>query len=202
MEVDGAQGEPILDAALLVLAGGESRRMGRPKTLLPVAGKTLIEWQVSRLQAGFAQTLIAVAAPEQLPASLRDLAILDEVRGSGPLGGMLAGLAHARADMVFAVAVDMPHVSAAHARLLAPHLAGHEAAVPRSPRGAEPLCALYARAPARRAAEAALAAGELSLRDVLARLDVSFVDAGAFERALRNLNTPAEYEAFLGGLRP
>ena len=38
-----------LTATLLILAGGESRRMGQPKPLLPVGSTTLIEWVVARL---------------------------------------------------------------------------------------------------------------------------------------------------------
>lgn len=179
-----------------MLAGGESRRMGRSKALLPVAGRTLVEWQFSRLGPSFLETLIAVAAPEQLPARLRALAVMDSTPGRGPLAGLEAGLKRAESELVFAMAVDMPYVHPSHANRLAGLLGGHEAAVPLSDRGADPLCALYRRSAALAAASAALAAGELRLTDLLRRLDVAEVDAALLGDALTNLNTPADYEAF------
>lgn len=194
MEVDRAQVEPRIEATLLLLAGGSSRRMGRPKQVLPFAGTTLIEWQVSRLRGAFAETLIAVASPDQLPEALQSLAVLDDPSGRGPLGGLRAGLAAAAWPVVFALACDVPSLSATQAEQLAKQLAPHvDAVVPRSPRGPEPLAAAYRRDPTRQAAEAALAAGELRLSDLLGRLEVVYRDLPA----LTNLNAPSDYEAFL-----
>jgi len=55
----------VLDATLLVLAGGASRRMGRPKALLPVAGTTL----VAASPATITVTISAAPASPVIPAS-------------------------------------------------------------------------------------------------------------------------------------
>jgi molybdopterin-guanine dinucleotide biosynthesis protein A len=168
--------------------------MGRPKPLLPVAGTTLVEWQVGRLAGSFAATVIAVATKDQLPAVLQPSAVVDRTPGRGPLSGLEAGLEAARTPVVFALGCDVPSVTIAQARLLVGALAaGADAAVARTPAGLEPMAAAYRRDPARRAVAAAIAAGELRLRDLLHRLEAVEVELPA----VVNLNTPAEYQAFL-----
>ncbi len=44
----------------LILAAGESTRMGRPKPLLPWAGTTLLAWQVDQMREAGAQEVIVV----------------------------------------------------------------------------------------------------------------------------------------------
>ncbi len=102
----------VQPATLLLLAGGASRRMGRPKALLPVGGATLAEWVAGRLAPGFAHLLVAAAGPEQLPPGLRPHLVRDLHRGAGPLAGVEAGLAASPHDTVVAVACDMPAVTA------------------------------------------------------------------------------------------
>lgn len=197
MEIDGAQRDPIIEATLLLLAGGESRRMGRPKALLPVEGRTLIEWQVQRLAPEFAETLIAAAAPEQVPAALQASAVLDRQRGRGPLGGLEAGLSAARMPVVVVLACDVPSFSARLARTLVTRLVEEpraDAAVPETPRGLEPLAAAYRREAALGAVSAALRAGDLRVRAMLDRLG-SLIRVSLPE--LPNLNTPSDYQAFL-----
>jgi molybdopterin-guanine dinucleotide biosynthesis protein A len=70
------QGVPSLaDATAVVLTGGKSSRMGRPKSLLLFDGEPLIVHIVRALKQMFAETVI-VAAPEQVARSSR---IGDEV---------------------------------------------------------------------------------------------------------------------------
>jgi molybdopterin-guanine dinucleotide biosynthesis protein A len=97
-------------ATLLLLAGGESRRMGRPKALLPVFGTTLIEWMARRLATGFEHLLVSASGEEQLPEGLREHLVRDLRRGGGPLAGIESGLAACRNEVLVAVACDMPRV--------------------------------------------------------------------------------------------
>jgi molybdopterin-guanine dinucleotide biosynthesis protein A len=101
-----------------VFVGGRSSRMGgRPKGLLELApGLTL----VGRWRAIFERLEIpAVLVGEHAAyAHLGMPAIADEPH-AGPLGGVLALLAHAGDRMALAVACDMPFVSEALVRRLA-----------------------------------------------------------------------------------
>lgn len=109
----------ILQATLVVLAGGDSRRMGRPKALLPVGRTTLIEWLVDRLAPAFAHLAVAAREPGRLPPRLRPHLAPDLHAGAGPLAGVEAGLAVSPHDVVVAVACDMPRVTADLLRRLA-----------------------------------------------------------------------------------
>jgi molybdenum cofactor guanylyltransferase len=186
-----------LRATLLVLAGGDSRRMGRPKALLPVGTTTLIEWLVERLAPEFAHLVVAGRGPERLPPGLRPHLAPDLHAGAGPLAGVEAGLAASPHDLVVAVACDMPAVTAALLRRLADAAAGPDvdAAVPRVEGRPEPACAAYRRSAAGPIA-AALGAGRYRAADVLAGLRVSWLD-GEDPALFANLNTPDDYHRFL-----
>jgi len=186
-----------LPATLVVLAGGDSRRMGRPKALLPVGSTTLIEWLIARLAPQFAHVVIAGRGPERLPPRLRPLLAPDLHAGAGPLAGVEAGLAASPHDLVVAVACDMPSVTADLLRRLA-HAADDgdvDAAVPRIAGRPEPACAAYGRSAAAPIA-AALESGRLRAADALADLRVRWLDRE--DPALfANLNTPDDYQRFL-----
>ncbi len=191
-----------LDATLVVLAGGTSSRMGRAKQSLPVRGGTLLEWIVGRLAPSFRATLVAGAAA---PHGARGVA--DRRDHAGPLAGIEAALAAMDTSSAFVVACDMPRVSEALAGLLVERCAGRDAAVPRVAGRTQPTCAAYARG-ALPAITAALDAGERRAARVLDELDVRYVDAaelaahGISPGELADLDTPAEYEAFLVSLGP
>jgi len=186
-----------LQATLVVLAGGESRRMGSPKALLPVGTTTLVEWLTARLAPEFAHLVVAARDPAGVPAGLRAHAVWDLHAGGGPLAGVEAGLAASPHDTVVVVACDMPAVTVRLVRRLA--LAAGEpdrdAAVPRVGGRPEPACAAYRRSAAGPIA-AALGAGRRRASDALAGLRVHWLD-DEDPALFANLNTPEDYRRFL-----
>src|SRR5438045_459856 len=78
----------------IVLCGGQSRRMGRPKATLPFGPELLLP-RVLRLLCQAVDPIVVVAAPEQDLPNLPDETIIvrDEEKGRGPLQGLAAGLA-------------------------------------------------------------------------------------------------------------
>ena len=189
-----------LQATLIVLAGGQSVRMGRSKAALEIGAGSLLGAVIRRLEGAFAEALVGgLSGP---PPSDVTVPIVPDLReGAGPLAGIEAGLrasAHLRA---FVVGCDMPGVTPALGRLLIRLLAGNDAAVVRINGRPEPVCAAYG-ATSLRAISAYLDAGQRRAADVLDRLVVRFVDerelvaAGIDVATLVNLNTPDEYEAF------
>jgi len=195
---------PDLAATLLILAGGASRRMGRPKALLPAGDTTLIEWVARRLAPAFAHLLVAARDDADLPPGLRPHLVVDLHPGAGPLAGVEAGLRASPHDVVVAIACDMPAVTPGLAeRLLRaaaePGGSGRaDAAVPRVAGRPQPACAAYRRSAAEPIG-AALTAGSRRAVDALAGLRVRWLDEE--DPALFvNLNTPDDYLAFVRSL--
>jgi len=189
----------VLQATLVVLAGGDSRRMGRPKALLPVGAVTLVEWVVARLGPGFAHLLVSAREAEQLPPSLRPRLVRDLHVGAGPLAGVEAALAASPHDTVLAVACDMPGVTSDLARRLAEAAAGGDvdAAVPRVGGRPEPACAAYRQSAAGPIA-AALQEGRLRAAAALDEFRVHWFD-DEDPTLFANLNTPDDYRRFVAG---
>lgn len=100
----------------IVLAGGESRRMGRDKATLPGPGgaATLLEY-VAGVLAQRCEPVFVMAAPGQPLPAVQAQVVRDEVRGQGPLpatGRGLRAAAETGARYAFVCAVDMPLLSA------------------------------------------------------------------------------------------
>ncbi|MCV7103380.1 molybdenum cofactor guanylyltransferase [Mycobacterium palustre] len=96
----------------VILAGGESRRMGRDKATLPGPGgaATMVEYVVG-IVGQRCEPVFVVAAPGQPLPALNARIVRDEVRGLGPLpaaGRGLRAAGEAGAKFAFVGAVDMP----------------------------------------------------------------------------------------------
>ena len=154
-------GEPC---AAVLLAGGQSRRMGRDKALLALPGGRLL-WQrqldVLRELAPAELFLSGFARPG-FPADVPLLA--DELPGCGPLGGIAAALAAMASPRLVVLAIDLPHMTAAFLRGLLAECGAGQGVVPRAADGFfEPLAAVYPRT-AHAEARARLGRGEYALQ--------------------------------------
>ena len=99
----------------LVLAGGQSRRMGRDKAYLEFEGETLIQRAISRVEPQV-DVLGLSTGPNKERLSEIDLPrIFDLEPSEGPACGILAGLAWARASggmsaRLVTIPIDCPHI--------------------------------------------------------------------------------------------
>jgi molybdenum cofactor guanylyltransferase len=183
-----------MEATLLVLAGGQSRRMGRPKAWLEVANTVLLRYVVERLAPAFSEVMVSFAEPEQMEQHLPYRVVFDRKRSAGPLGGLEAGLEAARHDVLFAVGCDMPYVTLNVAELAVAAARSCDAAIPRHDGLYEPVCGAY-RKTALPAIVGALNAGNFVAHDVAEYLDVTWLE-GLDPDQFESLNTPADLERF------
>lgn len=183
---------------IVILAGGESRRMGRDKLRLTLEGEALLERALRRWTAVFPRVLVSVGDPYRYPW-LEDRRVPDLRPGQGPMAGLEAGLLRAD-EPVFLTAADMPFSSPSAAlRMhdLCPEEA--EACVLTDEAGRwEPLFGLYKPEILPRIREL-LDSGRRSMGALLDRSRVKILkpsDLGeAWEdRLLLNLNEPGDYE--------
>jgi molybdopterin-guanine dinucleotide biosynthesis protein A len=179
----------------LILAGGDSRRMGQDKAALMLDGKTLLERVTATMRQVFPKVIVSV---RQLRDGVELPQVCDEQPGSGPLAGLISGLAQTDTPWVFAVACDMPFVTQAVVEHLAVCRDGHQAIVPVVGGYKQPLAAFYA-ASALETMRASLAAGDKSMRGALEKLNVRFVDeaepraADPQLRSFLDLDTPQDF---------
>ncbi len=129
---------------LAIQAGGESRRMGRDKALLPFLGQPLILRLLSRLAGIADEVLVTSNQPEQY-RFLGFTPIPDLLPGLGALGGLYTALSAAAHPFVAVVACDMPFASAEIflAELALLRETNADAVIPRSEAGTEPFHAVY-----------------------------------------------------------
>ncbi len=183
-----------MQASLLVLAGGGSRRMGRPKAWLEVGDTFLLRYVVDRLAPAFSEVIVSFAEPEQLEVPLPYRIVFDRKQSAGPLAGLEAGLLAAHYEAVFAVACDMPYVTQEIAHMAIVAARRSDAAIPRIDDRPEPVCGAYRRS-ALPAITEALDAGRLKTADVVAELDVTWLE-DLDPELFRSLNTSEDLDRF------
>src|SRR5437588_9723347 len=126
----------------LVLCGGRSSRMGRPKAWLPVGDEFMLQ-RVVRLVGEAVAPVVVVAAPgQEVPPLPEDVAVVrDRVEGRGPLMGLAAGLAALAqsADAAFVTGCDAPLLRPAFVRHLIDQLGRASVCVPSVAGFAQPL---------------------------------------------------------------
>jgi molybdopterin-guanine dinucleotide biosynthesis protein A len=94
----------------IILAGGQSRRMGRDKAFIELNGKPIVAHVLETMQRICAETII-VANDAQTYARFSVPIVGDVFPDKGSLGGIYSGLRAAREEYVVAVACDMPFLS-------------------------------------------------------------------------------------------
>ena len=186
--------------SLVILAGGLSRRMGRDKAALPAGDGTLIEHLARRLAPVVDETIVAGGSGWGNLPGVRT--VDDRYAGLGPLAGIHAGLRAALYRYVWVVGCDLPDADPGMAALLTGLASDYDAVVPQIDGEPQGVCALYDRALATRI-EGLLAAGERRVKMLLAASNVRYVTPDELRavdpelRSFRNINTPADYQAWL-----
>jgi molybdopterin-guanine dinucleotide biosynthesis protein A len=185
--------------AAAIVAGGAARRLGgAPKALLRVGNQRIIDRQLAALRA-VTQTIFIVATDGAPYDGLGLRVVPDAIAGAGALGGIYTAIVESPAPRTLVLACDMPFVTPALFEVLtAAEHAAADIVIPRTARGVEPLCAVYAKrcAPSirERIERGALQASTLTAGmrvveigpDALAAID----DGGEL---FENVNTPHDY---------
>jgi len=183
-------------ATAIIMAGGDSSRMGSDKSMLPVNGKPIIEIIAEQLRGHFEQILISTNEAEKL-AFLGFEIVPDKVPGQGPLMGIASALEASSSELNFVVACDIPNIDLSCVRRMLAEAVGSGADIIVPTTGDqryEPLFAVYNKS-ALGAMNKILSSGGRKISDVFAMCEVRSVEFGDAQW-LANLNTIAEYEEF------
>lgn len=187
--------------SVVIQAGGQSRRMGQDKALMPFLGKPLIERLIERLGPVADEILITT----NLPAGFRYLEIPlvpDEIPGRGALGGLYTALKAARHPLVAVVACDMPFANpdilVKSQQILSDEKI--DAVIPHSEFGLEPLHAVYRRKTCLPAVKAAIDADQWRVVAWHNQVNMAFISTDDIKQldphgiAFWNVNTPKEFQ--------
>lgn len=181
------------DATAVILAGGQSRRMGQDKSLMPVCGQPLIARIAEQLTPFFPEVLVSSNEPWKY-GFLGLPVIADELPGQGPLMGILSSLRAAHRERILVTACDIPVIDLAFVQALLRFSEKADIVMPVSREGRhEPLFSVYRKTVIPRA-EAVLKSGERRIVGVLPGLTV--VSPSMPEGWYYNLNTREDYDAF------
>jgi len=181
----------------VILAGGESRRMGSDKSLLPIFGARFIDHLYRTMEALFEEVIIVTNSPA-LYSEIDCRKVPDIYYAQGSLAGIHSAVCHARNDKVFVAACDMPFLNPEVVRDLCLRAASADVVIPVHAEGAEPLHALYSKrciAPM----EEVLDRGQKRIVGFFPQVTVAEVDTATWQEidpeglSLRNINTPEEY---------
>lgn len=189
-----------MDTSAVILAGGESKRMGQDKAWIEVGGKSLIQLAVEKVRAlGIREIFLSGRAGEDYSA-LKCPVLFDLEPGFGPIGGIERGLQQCTSPRLLVLAVDLPRMEVSFLGKLLKRCDRLTGAVPRRNGQLEPLAAIYPKR-CHAFAFAAIARSQYSARDFASACareqtvrvcTVSQAEAGCFA----NWNRPSD---MLGG---
>ena len=189
-----------IDCGAVILAGGDSKRMGSPKALLEIGGISLIERVVETLKPIFTRLTIVTDRPELfkgLPAQITgDLLIGND---KTPLRGIHAGLSASDLPWQFVVACDMPFLSPGLIQYMAKYAPSFDVVVPRVNSYYQPLHAFYSRSCVEKI-ESCLQRGCFKITDLYRDMNLYYIEHDDIIRhdprevAFMNINTWGDYE--------
>ena len=180
----------------VLLAGGESRRMGADKATFLFRAKPLWEVQLETLRRLRPAEIFVSAKtdPSWRPVEVQFIADVPPSRG--PLSGIAASLAKIQTVHLLALAIDMPFMTENYLRTLCEAIEPGRGVVAKIDNRAEPLAAVYP-CDAEIDFRNALAGNDFSLQNVIRSLVTSkkLLEISVTEqerRLFRNLNNVSD----------
>jgi molybdenum cofactor guanylyltransferase len=187
----------------IILAGGQSSRMGQNKALMMIDGVRVIDRIANELEK-ITDELLIVTNTFQTYEYLNIPMVEDEQKGKGPIAGIQAGLKASRSEKNLIVACDMPFISSRLGGFLLEELKDYQAVIPKLEGRTHPLFGAY-RKDALQAVSQSLERNELRIMSLLQKLQVRYISEDILRRegihvketAVFNMNDQIEYEKAL-----
>lgn len=181
-----------LNISAIILAGGFSSRMGKNKAELVINNESFLEHQINKLKNLGIEDII-ISGYDYKTESYK--CVHDVYPHRGPMSGIHAGLGIAENEDVLVIAVDSPLIPE---ELLADLIDFHKSeqsdiTLVKHNGINEPLIAVYKKSLFSECEE--LLKGEkTSMRELMKKSKVSFMEYSGDEKLLMNFNTPEEYK--------
>jgi molybdopterin-guanine dinucleotide biosynthesis protein A len=185
-----------LGRSVVILAGGYSKRFGRPKAFVELMGKPLILHVYDKVRRLSDEILVVISPKDRVESFSRLFnrnvkVVIDNGTVHSPLVGTLAGLERASGEYSLLLPCDTPFLSERALSLLFDVCNGFDLTIPRWPNGyIEPLQAVYHTRPVASAAKTALSKGGRDMRSMISLLRrVRYLSTIVLEELDPRLNT-------------
>lgn len=184
----------------VVLAGGQSRRMGKDKRNLEWGGTKFLDKVCLTLGELFDEIILVTAIEDYPCGHLPVRLVTDAIPHKGSLGGLFTGIKEASHSSVFVVACDMPFLNhLVITRLCA--LPDNDVVMAKLSTGYQPLHARYSKR-CSLIMEKMIQDGNLRIHSLIqdSTLSVQIVEESLFDDidphgySFLNINTPSDYE--------
>jgi len=182
----------------VLLAGGNSRRMGEDKRYLVVGEQTLLERGLAVLRSLFQQVLVVIAQ-DSPPLDIDARVVRDLLPDCGSLGGLYSGLTEATTPYIFVVACDMPFLDPAVIAQFTSRRATADIVMAKLAGRLHPMHALYGKR-CLPVVEQMIRARQLKIQDMVSHAslrvhyvtEVDLLTIDPSGRSFHNVNTPAD----------
>ena len=185
-----------LPATAIIMAGGESSRMGIDKSMLSINGQSIIEVICEQLRGSFDEILISANQVDKF-TFLGFKVIPDKVPEQGPLMGIASALEASDNEYNFVFACDIPKINLAYVNRMITEAIESRADIVIPVTGKEkyePLFAIY-RKNTVEAINKTRSSGKNKITDVFNLCTVKYIEMEGTDWLI-NLNTIADYEEF------
>jgi molybdopterin-guanine dinucleotide biosynthesis protein A len=132
-----------MNFSAVILAGGESRRMGCDKAWIEVKGRPLLSRAVATVRRAGAVEVFVSGRQDGHYAGMDCPVLLDLKPGGGPLGGIERALSVMNSPLLLVLAVDLPKMTTVFLRKLIFRCDENIGVVPKLRGELEPLAAIY-----------------------------------------------------------
>jgi len=179
------------DIPLVIFAGGKSSRMGEDKALLPFSSSpTLTQFQLKRFETIFKKVYISCEDKSKFDF---EADFIEDVNLSlsSPFVGLYSCFEKLKSDCIFTLSVDTPFVKPDTFEKLF-LFNSHEAVVPVTKRGYQPLCALYKKS-IKPILKELIKENKLKFSNLYDKIDVKYIEFQN-EEDFDNLNFKDEYK--------
>lgn len=197
---------------LLILAGGNAKRMGRDKATLTIGNRTFAEQLLSAM-GDYDEKLFSVSSARlvrsdgsRTPAGLELVEDDERFKGMGPAAGIATALRACKSQWLMVVPCDAPFVDEEVARTLWTEALKHESmkqtkdfkeqkrvpVLASGTKGPEPLIGLYPKDICE-LMEKRLLAGKRKVIEIIE--DTGYIQVPIDSKKLLNINSPEDYRA-------
>lgn len=195
----------VANITAILLAGGQSRRMGKDKGGLAHGEDSFLEQKIALLGSFFRNVIVAGSGPAVQAGNV--VAVGDAENGKGPLAGIIAGLTASESDWNFITTIDTPEINPDFLHwITAESEPEYEAIIPVHENRLECLNGLYRARVATYLIEKARE-GEYSVTECLNGIHIKKVHPPSIilmnhPNLFININTPEDYEKWKNSRNP